>query len=276
MKRLPYGFAVIVLSVVSAAAPAHARQWVEFSSNDRTSWIDVDSIKGVGSTREFWVKSIYQEKTIGYLRHTSSMLRHHVNCDTQKTRVSKIVLYNSAGSLVYSSDGPIEWQDTVPNSLGEAMLVSVCKMKDPQSDATLRSRSSFGTAITQGKAIGLIQQWLQAKQRLFAPPYDREIASKLTTGELYQGLTSPGGSIDWLEKNNAYYEYGIQSVKEIKQFSVNDNSFVVVASIIGPSTFFNPQTGFKKSNSAGRSTIRYEFVRVNNSWLLENYEELSQ
>ena len=205
----------------------------------------------------------------------------HVNCDTQKIGNSKTVLYSSAGSVVFSTKEipePTEWRDTVPDSLGESMLMTVCKMRDPQSDIILRSRSSSssGIAMTQGKAVNLIQQWLQAKQRLFAPPYDREIASKLTTGKLYQDLTRSGGSINWLEKNNSYYEYGIQSVKDIKRFTSDDNSFIIVASIIESSTFFNAQVGSKKVTPAGRSTIRYEFVKVNSSWLLKDYQVLNE
>jgi hypothetical protein len=282
MQKLPYGFAIVVLTVISVATPAYARQWTEFFNNgSRTAWVDVDSIKGMGSTREFWVRSIYKEETIGYVKHTSSIQKSHINCDTQKIGVSKTILYNSVGSVVFSSreiDEPVQWRDTVPDSLGESMLITVCKMRDPKSDVILRSRSSSnsGTAVTQAKAVDLVQQWLQAKQRLFAPPYDREIAAKLTTGKLYQDLTSSDGSIDWLEKNDSYYQYGRQSVENIKRFSANENSFIVVASIIESSTFFNGQTGTKKSNSAGRSTIRYEFVKVNNSWLLKDYQILKQ
>ncbi len=282
MKKLPYGFGIIVLSVISVATPAYARQWTEFFSNgSSTAWVDVDSIKGVGSTREFWVRSIYKEETIGYLRHTSSTQKSHVNCDTQKIGVSKTILYNSAGSVVFSSrdmNEPLKWQDTVPDSLGESMLITVCKLRNPNSDIILRSRSSSnsGTAVTQGKAVELVQQWLQAKQRLFAPPYDRKIAAKLTTGKLYQDLTSSGGSMDWLEQNNSYYQYSNQSLENVKRFSANENSMIIVASIIESSTFFNGQTGTKKSDSAGRSTIRYEFVKVNNSWLLKDYQVLKQ
>ena len=282
MRKVPYGFAIAMASLISAATPAYARQWTEFFSNSsRTAWIDVDSIKGVGSTREFWVRSIYKEEPLGYLRHTSSVQKMHVNCDTQKIGNSKTVLHSSAGSVVFSTKEipePTEWRDTVPDSLGESMLITVCKMRDPQSDIILRSRSSSssGIAMTQGKAVNLIQQWLQAKQRLFAPPYDREIASKLTTGKLYQDLTRSGGSINWLEKNNSYYEYGIQSVKDIKRFTSDNNSFIIVASIIESSTFFNAQVGSKKVTPAGRSTIRYEFVKVNSSWLLKDYQVLNE
>lgn len=282
MQKVPYCLAIVMASLISAATPAYARQWTEFFSNSsRTAWIDVDSIKGVGGTREFWVKSIYKEQPIGYLRHTSSVQKIHINCDTQKIGNSKTVLYNSAGSVVFSTkeiSEPIEWQDTVPDSLGESMLTTVCKMRDPQSDIILRSRSSSssGIAMTQGKAVNLIQQWLQAKQRLFAPPYDRKIASNLTTGKLYQDLTSSGGSINWLEKNNSYYEYGIQSIKDIKRFTTDDNSFIIVASIIESSTFFNGQVGSRKITPAGRSTIRYEFVKVNGFWLLKDYQVLNE
>ena len=61
------------------------------------------SIKGVGSTREFWVRSIYKEEPLGYLRHTSSVQKMHINCDTQEIGNSKTVLYGSAGSVVFST-----------------------------------------------------------------------------------------------------------------------------------------------------------------------------
>ncbi|MFM5889552.1 MAG: IMS domain-containing protein, partial [Dolichospermum sp.] len=56
--------------------------------------------------------------------------------------------------------------------------------------------------LSQDEALSLVTRWYSAKSRIFAPPFDRELLSELSTGRLYKRVN---GSIDWLEKYNRYY-----------------------------------------------------------------------
>jgi serine protease Do len=73
-------------------------------------------------------------------------------------------------------------------------------------------------SITQQKAVDLIKAWLQAKKVMFAPPYNRQPAAELTTGELYEKTVGADGSITWLKRNNAYYRYGVQKIENVERF----------------------------------------------------------
>ena len=99
-------------------SPAQARQWVVFFNNSTTtSSLDVDSIKGEGNIRDFWVKSVHQEEeTMGYVRYSSSLKRSWVNCYSRKIGSSNLTLYSIQGRPVYSAkeDEPANWSSVLP------------------------------------------------------------------------------------------------------------------------------------------------------------------
>lgn len=107
--------------------------------------------------------------------------------------------------------------------------------------------------ITQPEAVNLINTYLQAKSKIFAPPFDRQLADSLLTGKAYEDrISSPeGGSVNYLQQNNAYYQYGVRQAKFLKNFSVNGELVQIDVHIYEELTYYElgkpplPQTNDK-------------------------------
>ena len=70
-----------------------------------------------------------------------------------------------------------------------------------------QNESSSEHDISQEDALQLVQKWYAAKPQIFGGSFDRDLVAQLTMGKIYESITKPGGSIDWLVKNNSYYTY---------------------------------------------------------------------
>jgi len=73
--------------------------------------------------------------------------------------------------------------------------------------------------LSKLEALNAINKYLQAKGRIFGSSYDREFAATVATGELYYDIVKPGGRIDTLQKDNAYWKYGVQKAEPLAYFS---------------------------------------------------------
>jgi serine/threonine protein kinase len=90
-------------------------------------------------------------------------------------------------------------------------------------------------ALTEAKAIGRVRELVSAKRQLFAPPFDRNRLAELTTGDAYE---KRNGSIDWLQNNNAYYEYGNFAVRPVGDFQRDGNTARVTVEISETPTLY--------------------------------------
>lgn len=278
MSKLIHRFFLSSAFLMLMGSPAQARQWIVFfDTSTITSSLDVDSIKGEGSNRDFWVKSIHQEKTMGYIRYNSSLSRSWVNCSARKIGHSSLILYDAQGNAVYISEKtgePVTWSSVLPDTQGEAMLEKVCKFKTQESDRLLNPTPRPSKMMSNQQATNLIQGWLKAKQRIFAPPYDLNLASQLTVDPLYQDLSSRDGSVAWLKNNNSYYQYGTQDVESIKSISIGDNLLVISAYVLESNSLVTDESVVKKTRGVERSLVRYEFIRIDNRWKLKDYRSI--
>jgi serine/threonine protein kinase len=118
--------------------------------------------------------------------------------------------------------------------------------------------STQTTALTETEAVERVRQLVEGKQKLFAPPFDRELLVQLAVGDEYEKRK---GSIDWLQKNNAYYNYGDFEVKALGQFSVQENQATVEVEISeNPTLYVNGQIDKSQSiPSRGRYRCTLQF-----------------
>ena len=118
-------------------------------------------------------------------------------------------------------------------------------------------------ALTEVEAIERVRQLVEGKQKLFAPPFDRDLLAQLAVGDEYEKRK---GSIDWLQKNNAYYNYGEFEVKTLGQFSVQGTQATVDVEISeNPTLYVNGQVDRSQSiPSRGRYRCTLQFDRQ--SW----------
>lgn len=285
--NLKSGAVFLTLALIfSAALPAHARQWVVvFESPVVTVFLDVDSIKGVGNIRNFWIRYRYSEpRTVDFSRISSSLSRSWVNCDTEQVSDSQFVAYDEQGRSLFDSGDkgePEEWRSVLPDTAGEEILKFVCRRRTAQSDQILQqSQISLPpvviqrTVMSESNAVSWVMKWLKVKAKIFGPSYDSDVIGELTTGKLYAQLTSPQGPVAWLRNNQAYYRYANQRVEKVKQLNVNENRFTIEAYIRESTSFFKQGRLVERSNDSNISLVRYEFVMIFESWKLADYKVL--
>ncbi|HEY9616308.1 MAG TPA: ARC6/PARC6 family protein [Microcoleaceae cyanobacterium] len=126
--------------------------------------------------------------------------------------------------------------------------------------------------LTQQQALVLINQWLQAKAQIFAPPFDQQQATNLTTGELYDALIRPDGVLTWLKTNQAYYRYGVQTVDSIERFAANQSRATIEVKITEDRTLYLKGTIAPKQTDFSAQQVRYTLELVNGSWKIADYK----
>ncbi len=117
--------------------------------------------------------------------------------------------------------------------------------------------------LTQQDAANLIDRWLEAKANIYARPFDRQLAASLTTGKVYEEITKPGGSIDWLQQNNSYYQYGYRQVSASYFNQSGDTAEIDVSIIEQFSRYQNGKVVESKTNSGD---YRFILKQENGSW----------
>ncbi|HEY9825845.1 MAG TPA: IMS domain-containing protein [Stenomitos sp.] len=129
--------------------------------------------------------------------------------------------------------------------------------------------------LTADEAKKIIEYWLVSKSKIFAPPYDRELLSEITTGRLYQDIVEPGKGINWLIENNAYYQFGIQSIDSIQNFELLNSDIAKVTAIIteSRSLYINGRYDSSKSEQQ-TSKMQFSLLRENGSWKISDYEDI--
>jgi ARC6-like, IMS domain len=277
MTRRLLCFLAISMSSLVVSAPASARQWISIHSADPVVLIDVDSIKGAGESRTFWSKTEYsQERLIsGYRRYKSATTLQYVNCVTEQIGVLRVITYDAQGDVIFSNDDnreiPYKLSTIVPESIGEAMLQYVCSRR---SDTSTRQNIVTASTISRQQAVGLIQRWLDAKRKIFAPPYSDLLINQLTTGKLRKDLLAESGPVNWLTENNAYYRYEIQKIGSVDRFSAGKNNAVIDLEITESSTLY--QAGKAEIETPGNKIylIRYRLEYVKDTWKIEDYQIL--
>ena len=139
---------------------------------------------------------------------------------------------------------------------------------------TLNSPISVPTqpSISQQDAISLVDNWLQAKRIMFAPPYSYAAAKRVATGLLLTDLTKAGGSIDWLDSNNAQYKFGVQKIESVDRFVANGQQATIEAWVTEDRTLYKngrvdpDQTDFKTR------LINYSLQQVDGTWKISDYK----
>lgn len=130
------------------------------------------------------------------------------------------------------------------------------------------------TPLTQQQALNIINQYLQAKSQIFAPPYNRQLAATLVTGRAYQDILGPDGTIDWLQQRNAYYRYGRQNANPTGYFNATETTAEIEIIITEELTLYvNGNFDNSKQNS---NVYRFSFFRENGTWKIANREVINQ
>ena len=128
------------------------------------------------------------------------------------------------------------------------------------------------SAITEEEARQVVSNWLNSKAKIFASPYDRNLAAKLSTGELYNDITKPNGSMDWLVKNNAYYTFSNQSVISKGGFTTSNDDATIDVQITESKTLYVGGQIDASQTVSSTATGRYFLKRENGTWKIRDFK----
>lgn len=127
--------------------------------------------------------------------------------------------------------------------------------------------------LTQSEAVTLVKEWLEAKKKIFAPPFDINRLEELvhTEGDLYKAITSPNKGIDWLQSNKSFYEYTTSSVQNEFSFLTSAKQPELKVKIY-EDKILNTSNGIDRNNSgAETSVITYKFMKQGENWKIYDY-----
>jgi len=128
--------------------------------------------------------------------------------------------------------------------------------------------------LSETEAFELIKEWLAAKSKIFAPPYDVSLAAKFTTGKRYEDVR---GSVQWLKGYNAEWKYLSQSIKPTGTFSSNlDEAMIEVIVTEDRALYINGELDYNHTTfGAETSRDRFNLRRREDGWKTTSYESLN-
>lgn len=167
-----------------------------------------------------------------------------------------------------SSPAPENSSPAPTSSVSENSRTSQQPISDPQPPIATAQTS----AITKKAAFALINQWQQSKAQLFAPPFNRQLGSELTTGEAYRKNIGQGSSLEWLEDNNAYYRYGVQRIDSIENFVANgDQATLDIVLTEDRKLYKNGEIVNDENSSFDTRLVRYSLQLENGKLKISDY-----
>ncbi|MDV2998303.1 MAG: Serine/threonine-protein kinase PknD [Chroococcidiopsis sp. SAG 2025] len=131
-------------------------------------------------------------------------------------------------------------------------------------------------SISKQEARDLIERWQEAKQEIFAPPYNRQLAEELTTGKLSDEIltsSKPYSSINWLASHKASYKYGSQKIDAIEDLIVKGNEATIQAVIVEERTLV--ENGTSKITTLDTTRVRYDLVAEHQKWKIRDYKNVT-
>jgi serine/threonine protein kinase len=163
-----------------------------------------------------------------------------------------------------------------PPTSSTLQAVQTQTTNNPNQTVTSVPSQQFSSApvpsISQQEAVNLINNWLQAKAKVFSSPFERSLAANFTTDVLYYDITKPGGSIDWLRANNAFYRFGLRKVESVEQFVTNGDEATIVTTVIEDRTFFVKGKIDKTQTDFTTKSLRYTLKKTDGRWKIADYK----
>lgn len=118
-----------------------------------------------------------------------------------------------------------------------------------------------------------IENYMEAKPRIFARPFDRDIVRQLTTDKKYVENIS---SIDWLQANNSYYTYDVIRIDNSWDFFNNSDTATINLSITQDLTLYSNGKIDPTNTTYGAKQRDYRFTmrKVGSNWKISQVEDL--
>ncbi len=164
------------------------------------------------------------------------------------------------------------------------MLISFQNSKTTIPTTNSPVQSSTTATISQDEAKKIIERWMQAKQRMFAPPYDQEIGSQLTTGKAYKDKVrgpstdgTPYSSLEWLRQYGFRYQYGVQNIESVTRFESGGDRASIEVQILEDARLYNKDGVIQpKRSGIERKTVRFMLKKDSEVFKISDYDVLGE
>lgn len=133
-----------------------------------------------------------------------------------------------------------------------------------------KNEQSGEEGLTEDLAVTLIENWLDAKNKIFGPSYDRNIAAQFLTGDPLEDIQNPSeGAVTWLERNDAYYVYDNQIVQEVYVMDNPERVTWMILKVYEERTFY--MRGRRRPTERIAKSNKYDFKLVGDTWKISDY-----
>jgi hypothetical protein len=126
MKRQALG-----LALLGFVGFAHATDWMLYAKTDNVSvFVAADRITREDKYAETWQKWVFNKpQSYNGKAYNYSIEQVSVYCDAAgySTRVHAVTTYKTKGQPVASATAAGEWTTVIPDSIGEAVAMAICK-----------------------------------------------------------------------------------------------------------------------------------------------------
>jgi ARC6-like, IMS domain len=167
----------------------------------------------------------------------------------------------TSSSVVLQSKPVVTSRSSIPVDSGS---IYNAPQNQPSNGSTTGVVSDAGKSvnqISQDEAIGVVNEWLAAKNSIFAPPYNQQLGESLTVGKALKdnvrGPSTDGeaeSSLEWLRNRGKSWRYGSQRIDAVKNFVSDDQQAVIVVSVYEQRALYNSGGGIERSINKTTST----------------------
>jgi hypothetical protein len=126
--------------------------------------------------------------------------------------------------------------------------------------------------FSQDEAVKLVNEWLSAKSKILAPPYDRNLAKQITTGVLYQDLVQPNGKIDLLQNKGESYSYKVSKVTKFISFTNNEKKQPILMVEVTEHLIYRRKPEVLLAPPQKTYAVMYFFAKEREFWKLADYK----
>lgn len=143
------------------------------------------------------------------------------------------------------------------------------------SSSTPSPSQSNTPKLTQQEAKEIVQQWYDAKPKIFGRSFDTQLVENLATGSLYYETLRKdgGGSVGWLRENGCYYDYEYSYIDGTESFSASSDRPKIVLKVREKLNLNGPSSaGCSQPPKTYRAYATYWFEQDNGVWKIEDYD----
>lgn len=196
-----------------------------------------------------------------------------VFANSQTANLIKIEMRQGEASMLLAA---ISVDNSVPKPLPQpsvyppAPQVNSELPKFPQ-QSSAPSQSPASPSITKQEVKDLISRWLNAKHKIFAPPFDENLVTKFTTGDLYDYIMKV--SIVSLKKDNAYFKYSSQVVHSVEDLTGDRNQVKAIVTFTETGVKYVNGKVYELHTHRNRTyRNRYVLEKRNGIWKIFDYK----